>query len=90
MFIPSDIDQTNDLIAHVIEASPAYRAGIRNGDVLLMINDMGVTNWRTDHRILPLHRFGSQAVGTKLKLVLVRDDVPYETIVTLEELPAVD
>jgi Aspartyl protease len=90
VFAPKDLERTDDLVAHVIKDSPSYRAGIRDGDVLVKIGLLNVTKWRTDPTILPLSRFWSQPAGTKLKLTLNRGDKEFETTVTLEELPAVD
>jgi hypothetical protein len=90
VFVPDDVNKSDDLISHVITDSPAYRAGIRNGDVLLKIGLLNVTKWRTDPTILPLGRFWTQPAGTKHKLTLKRGDKVYETTVTLEDLPAVD
>jgi PDZ domain/Aspartyl protease len=90
VFVPKDLEKSDDLVAHVIRDGPAYRAGIRDGDVLLKIGILNVTVWRTDPSILPLSRFWSQPVGTKHKLTLKRADKQYETTVALEELPAVD
>jgi Aspartyl protease/PDZ domain len=89
VFPPKD-RANDDLIAHVIKDSPAYRAGIRDGDILLKIGILDVTVWRTDPYILPFSRFFSQAPGTKHKLTLKRGDKRYETTVTLEELPTVE
>jgi hypothetical protein len=90
VFAPHDMEKGVDLIAHVITNGPAWRAGIRDGDVLLKIGVRKVTNWRTDPTILPLSRFWSQPAGTKHRLTLKRGDQTYETVVTLEDLPAVD
>ena len=90
VFVPKDVDKDDDLIAHVVDGSPAYRAGIRDGDVLLKIGILNVTVWRTDPYILPLSRFWSRPAGTKDKLTLKRGDKQFEATVTLEELPAVD
>src|SRR5207248_651386 len=46
-FTPRD-SKADDLVAHVANASPAYAAGIRDGDVLLRIGQRDVTNWRVD------------------------------------------
>jgi hypothetical protein len=90
VFVPKDLAKDDDLIARVITNSPAWRAGIRDGDVLLKIGVLNVTRWRTDPLILPLSRFWSQPAGTKHRLTLKRGDTVYETVVTLEDLPAVD
>jgi C-terminal processing protease CtpA/Prc len=78
------------LVAHVVKDSPAYRGGVRDGDILLKVGLRNVTLWRIDPSILPLSRFWNQPAGTKVKLTLKRNDQQYETTVTLEELPAVD
>ena len=90
VFVPKDLQQGDDLVAHVVKDSPAYGMGIRDGDVLLKIGDLNVTAWRTDPSILPLSRFWDQPAGTKLKLTLRRGTKEYETTVTLEDVPAVD
>ena len=89
VFIPKDSAKSDDLIARVLKDSPADRAGIRDGDVLLKIGLLNVTKWRNDPTIT-LNRYWAQADGTKLKLTLKRGDKQYETTVKLEELPAVD
>jgi predicted aspartyl protease len=90
VFVPKDPDKGDDLVAHVVEGSPAYRAGIRNGDILLQIGAIDATNRRTNPHILPLNRFWSQTAGTKHELTLKRNDQQFETTVTLEELPAAE
>jgi hypothetical protein len=73
VFIPSDPQQSDALVAHIAKGSPAEKAGLRDGDVLLKINQLDVTAWRTQPGILPLSRFFEQAPGTKLQLTLRRD-----------------
>ena len=51
VFVPKD-PNSNDLVAHVVQGSPAYDAGIRNDDILLRVNEMDATKWRTDPRVL--------------------------------------
>ena len=86
VFVPQDIRTSNALIAHVAEPSPAYNAGIRGGDILLRIDDVDVTKWRTDPSVTPLSRFWSQSAGTELNLTLMRDGKRQETTVTLQEI----
>ena len=73
VFVPADLASNNDLIAHVAKDSPAAKAGVRDGDVLLKIDQLDVTPWRTQPGILPLRRFFAQASGTKLCLTLRRE-----------------
>jgi len=85
VFVPKDM-QGKDLIAHVVEGSPAYSAGIRNRDILLSIDNLDVTKWRTDPRVLPLSRFWKRSADTKLRLSLERNDKRFETIVILKDI----
>jgi hypothetical protein len=71
VFAPSPT-QAADLVARVIEGSPAYVAGIRNGDVLVAVGDLDTTTWRTDPKVLPLSRFWEGPPVTKLNLTLKR------------------
>ncbi len=87
VFTPRDL-QSADLLARVIDATPAHRAGIRNGDVLLRIDGLDATKWRTDPRVLPLARFWSRRAGTRLTLTLSREGQRYETAVELEDILA--
>lgn len=86
VFVPHDIRKSNALIAHVVDPGPAYSAGIRDGDVLLKIDDLDVTGWRTDPSVMPLSRFWEQPAGTKLNLVLMRNGKKQEVIATLQEI----
>jgi tetratricopeptide (TPR) repeat protein len=46
LIVPSD-PPSNDLVAHVIVGGPAYKAGVRTGDILLKIDSLDVTQWRS-------------------------------------------
>lgn len=88
VFIPNDATG-EDLIAHVAEGTPAYEAGIRNGDVLLTIDGRDMTKWRTDPSALPGPIFQRPA-GTCLDLKLSRAGKEYGVILTLKDLLGVD
>ncbi|PHQ61758.1 MAG: hypothetical protein COC08_03730, partial [Maribacter sp.] len=83
VFTPAGLDG-GSLIAHVVKNSPAADAGIHNGDVLLKIDDLDVTPWRTTLGILPLSRFFAQAPSTVIDLTLRRDGKTMVTNVTLK------
>ena len=76
----------NDLVAHVVKNSPADKAGLRDGDILVKIDQLDVTVWRTQPEILPLCRFWEQAPGTKLRLALRRNEVPVVAEVELRNI----
>jgi hypothetical protein len=85
VFTPRDL-QSNDLIARVIENSPGYNAGIRDGDILLKIGDLDCTKWRTDPKVLPLSRFFTAPAGTKIELTLERGENVFKTTATLRNI----
>ena len=85
IFVPQDM-QSNDLVAHVVNGSPAYEAGIRNDDVLLKIGELDVTKWRTDSNVLPLSRFWESTARTKLELTLKRGDKIFKTTAILRNI----
>jgi hypothetical protein len=81
-FIPRD-SQSDDLIAHIASGSPAYKAGIRDGDILLKVGKLDFTKWRTDTN--PPADYVGQP-GTKLKLTLKRGDKIFKTTATLQNI----
>jgi hypothetical protein len=85
LFAPRDI-RGGDLVATVLTNSPAYAAGVRDGDVLTRIGDLDATQWRTDPRILPLSRFWSQPAGTKINITCRRGDTNVDLTVQLKEI----
>lgn len=90
VFIPNNPQTDDDLIAHVAKGSPADTAGVQDGDILLKIDGLDATQWRTDSRIMPLHHFWSQPAGTQIKLRLKRGNETKEITVTLKEPDPVD
>jgi S1-C subfamily serine protease len=85
VFVPRDT-QNEDLVASVADASPAFDAGIHNGDILLKIDNLDVTKWRTDPAILPLSRFWMRPAGTEMKLALKRGKDTLNITVTLRQI----
>ena len=83
VFAPGESD---DLAASVATGSPAYEAGIRNGDVLLKIGDLDVTKWQTDPAVLPLSRFWNRPAGEKLELTLKRGAETLKKTVMLRDI----
>jgi len=79
-FVPTDSD-TVRMAAKVVTGSPAYDAGIRNGDVLLRVDNIKVVAWTDDWE----SRFRMPA-GTKLSLELQRAGTNFETTAILREI----
>jgi hypothetical protein len=84
VFVPRD-DQSDDLVAHVLDSSPAYEGGIRNGDVLLSIGGRDVTTWRTDPGD-PFECAFESPAGTALELTVKRGDLTFKATVLLREI----
>jgi S1-C subfamily serine protease len=89
VFAPRDMEGL-DLIAHVIDGSPAFEAGVRNGDVLLKVGDLDVTKWRTDPTVLPLSRFWEKPPGTRIVLLLKRGPQTIKATAVLRQILAPD
>jgi len=85
VFIPSDL-QHDPLEAHIIAGTPAYLAGVRDGDQLLKIDALDATKWRTDPTVMPLSRFWQRPAGTKLVLTLKRGDQEFSVTATLRDI----
>jgi hypothetical protein len=85
VFVPP-AKQSDELVGHVIPGSPAFAAGIHDGDVLLKIGALDCTRWRTDPAVLPLTRFWNSPAGTRLDLTLSRGGKTFETTATLRNI----
>ena len=70
------------LVGDVVEGSPAHKAGIKRGDVIIEYNGKAVDN------VSHLRNMVAQTpIGTKSKLKLIRDKKEQEVEVTIGELP---
>ncbi len=83
-FIPKSMDSV-ELIAQVLTDSPGYRCGIRNGDILLKVDDVDMTKWRNDPAIWK-RRFWYAEPGTQYNLELKRGGKKIDLQVTLEDI----
>jgi hypothetical protein len=84
VFASSDM-QHDDLVAHVAAGSPAEMAGIRNGDLLLKIDAIDVTKWRTDSTVHASSKW-EQPAGTSMNLTLKRGEKEFTARVTLRDI----
>ena len=83
VFLPPDFQRTN-LFARVLEGSPAYRTGIRDGDEVLKVNGKDVPDWRTYGD--SMESCCESPAGTELRFTLKRGETNFETTVVLHEL----
>jgi serine protease Do len=70
------------LVGDPLPGSPAQRAGVRSGDVIVSVNGEAVT----DDRNL-MRRIGAMSPGTTVKLGIIRDGRETTVTLTLGELP---
>jgi hypothetical protein len=80
VFVPTT-GHLSEAVALVELGSPAYEAGVRNGDILLQVDEIPVTGWSKNW----LSRF-NMPPGTKLHLTLQRVGKAFKTTVTLRQI----
>ena len=93
VFVPGDA-KSDDLVARVLDGSSPYDAGIRNGDVLLKIDERDVAQWRADPgekwRVDPGNPFivpsSNNPAGIKLELTLKRNEDLLKATIDLTEI----
>jgi hypothetical protein len=85
VFLPRG-GQSDDIVAHVVAGTPAYEAGIREGDLLLKVYDLDITKWRTDPRAGILSLFWRQPAGTELDLTLRHLGMQYRAHVEFRDI----
>jgi hypothetical protein len=83
-FPPESLESTR-LVGHVLMNSPAYKAGLRSGDILLKVDDIDMTQWRTNPTILKKD-FWAASVGTRYKLHIERNGRKQIITVTLVDI----
>ncbi len=86
VFIPeaSVFGRGEHLVARVAADSPAFLAGIRDGDALLKYNDLDVSAWRTQPALIPNFRGSSN--GGLLHLTLKRAEKTFQITVELKPI----
>jgi hypothetical protein len=83
-FVPPT-PQSDELVASVVDGSPAQEAGVRNGDVLLSINGVDFTRWR-ERRLTGGGGPFEAAPGTKVTLTLKRDGKVFKAVAILRQI----
>jgi hypothetical protein len=85
-FVPQDFRKDGPLYAHVVPGGPAFMAGVRDGDVLLRIDDLNVARWFSDPQIKPNSLFREAPAGTMLTLMLRREDRGLKAVLFLKDI----
>lgn len=76
-------DKSGVLIASVLENSPAQKAGIKEGDVITQFNNKRINNVKG-----MLNAVSGAEVGSRIKVILIREKKPLELTVEIGERPA--
>ena len=76
----------SEFIAHVAFGTPASEAGIRDGDILLSLNNQDVVNAYASPEIAPLITRWQKPPGTKFSLTLMRGADVFKTNVVLRDI----
>jgi hypothetical protein len=84
VFMPADL-QSHTLVAHVVDGSPAYEAGVRNGDVLVNLDDHSRPDSRAHSS--PIDPFWRRT-GTKLDFTLKRGKSTIKATAILRDILA--
>ena len=69
------------LVVEVLAGSPAERAGLRAGDVLLSVGEKAVSNAESLQKLL-----FAEAIGTPLELSVLRDGTEIKVTAVPEEM----
>jgi hypothetical protein len=85
VFVPAD-SQGRNWVAQVLDGSPAYEAGVRNGDMLLSIQRFDGSHWRTEPDMQADREFRERPAGTKFDLTLKRGSETFKATVILRQI----
>ena len=79
-------EKTNELIVYYVqENTPAERAGIAEGDILIKVENKAVSAENLDEAV-DMIKVDEKGLGTTVKLTLKRDGTEYETDVAREKI----
>lgn len=84
-FAPQSV-KSDDQTAHVINDGIAYKAGLRSGDKILMVDGNLASNWRNDDAVRPATVFNKKP-GTRVRLLVERDGERFPITIELGRSP---
>ncbi|HEU5396796.1 MAG TPA: aspartyl protease family protein [Verrucomicrobiae bacterium] len=85
VFLPKD-SRSDELIARVAPGSPAFEAGVRNGDVLMKLDGADEAGWRRSTNSVSINSLEEKPAGTRLALELKRGDKIFTTTAVLRNI----
>ena len=80
VFAPPEAPESGELVAHALTDSPAYAAGVRDGDRLLKIDGHDLTKWNADPNLNDLINF-EDSDRKRISCTLKRGDKTVEAII---------
>ena len=83
-------DKGSEIVARVAVGTPAYLAGIRDGDMLVKVGSQDMTKLRNNPLTDNMSRIWLQPSGTKLELTLRRSGKDFHTTVILRNILSPD
>jgi hypothetical protein len=83
-FLPSSLE-SDRLVGYVLKNTPAYKAGLRSGDILMKVDNIDMTRWRSDPEIWK-REFWEAKPGTKYIIEVERNQKRILFPATLEEI----
>lgn len=78
--------KTGGLVSMVIDGSPAHKAGLKPGDILLTLDGKEVSCLREEDVPVFLQQVAELAVGKKVKATLLRGDSPLSVEITATKM----
>lgn len=80
-------EKSGIIVNSVVPRSPAERAGLEEGDIIVSMNDAPIPVSQEEHVPIFVERVGSSGAGAQLQFGIVRAGTRLEVVVTLDAAP---